>query len=311
MNAPERLSKDALFLADTHEVINVSSELVDYNAYLQDQALQEAVKREGAGWAHDALCAFGKLTGSADYIEQGVLANRNPPELDTHDRFGNRVDLVRFHPAYHTLMKTSIEHGIHSSPWTDPGPGAHVARAAHEYLHTQVEAGHGCPITMTFAAIPALRATPELAAAVGAEDHRPRLRPAQRAGRAEAGADHRHGDDREAGRLRRARQHHPRVPGGRRRPGPGLRTGRPQVLRLGPDVRRLPGAGADRRRPVLLPAAALAAGRHARTRCRCCGSSARWATCPTRPARPSCAARWPGWSARRGAACAPSSRWWP
>ena len=163
MNAPERMPKDALFLADTHEVINVSRDLVDYNAYEQDRALQEAVHREGAGWAHDALAKFGRLTGSADYIEQGVLANRNPPELDTHDRFGNRVDLVRFHPAYHTLMKTSIEHGIHSSPWTDPKPGAHVARAAHEYLHTQVEAGHGCPITMTFAAVPALRATPELA----------------------------------------------------------------------------------------------------------------------------------------------------
>ena len=163
MNAPERLAKDTLFLASTHEVINVSHELTDYNAYTQDKALQEAVQREGAAWAHDALTRFGKLTGSADYIEQGVLANRNPPELDTHDRFGNRVDLVRFHPAYHTLMKTSIEHGIHSSPWTDPRPGAHVARAAHEYLHTQVEAGHGCPITMTFAAVPALRATPELA----------------------------------------------------------------------------------------------------------------------------------------------------
>ena len=163
MNAPESLSKDTLFLAETHEVVNVSRELVDYNPYLQDVALQEAVKREGAAWAHDALTGFGALTGSAGYIELGALANRNPPELDTHDRFGNRVDLVRFHPAYHTLMKTAIEHGLHSSPWTDPGPGAHVARAAHEYLHTQVEAGHGCPITMTFAAVPSLRTTPQLA----------------------------------------------------------------------------------------------------------------------------------------------------
>jgi putative acyl-CoA dehydrogenase len=164
MNAPETLSKDTLFLADTHEVINVGRELVDYNAYLQDAALQEAVGREGAGWARDALVAFGALAGSADYLELGVLANRNPPELDTHDRFGNRVDLVRFHPSYHALMRTAIEHGLHSSPWTDPRPGAHVARAAHTYLHTQVEAGHGCPITMTFAAIPSLRTTPALAA---------------------------------------------------------------------------------------------------------------------------------------------------
>jgi len=163
MNAPEPLSKDTLFLADTHEVTNVSRELVDYNPYQQDAALQEAVRREGAAWAHDDLAAFGALTGAADYIELGVAANRNPPELDTHDRFGNRVDLVRFHPAYHALMKTAIEHGIHASPWTDPRPGAHVARAAHEYLHTQVEAGHGCPVTMTFAAIPSLRTTPSLA----------------------------------------------------------------------------------------------------------------------------------------------------
>jgi putative acyl-CoA dehydrogenase len=164
VNAPESLSKDTLFLADTHEVINVGRELVDYNAYLQDAALQEAVAREGAGWAREALVAFGALAGSADYLELGVLANRNPPELDTHDRFGNRVDLVRFHPSYHALMRTAIEHGLHSSPWTDPRPGAHVARAAHTYLHTQVEAGHGCPITMTFAAIPSLRTTPALAA---------------------------------------------------------------------------------------------------------------------------------------------------
>ncbi|HEX7439375.1 MAG TPA: acyl-CoA dehydrogenase family protein, partial [Caldimonas sp.] len=113
--------------------------------------------------AHDDLAAFGQLTGSADYLALGALANRFGPELETHDRFGNRIDLVNFHPAYHTLMKTSIENGLHSSPWTDPGPGAHVARAAHTYLHTQVDAGHGCPITMTFAAVPSLRTTPALA----------------------------------------------------------------------------------------------------------------------------------------------------
>ncbi len=163
MNAPEPLTGNQSLLADTHEVVNVSRELADYNTYLEDAALGEAVGREGAGWAHDALAAFGALTGSAAYIEQGVLANANPPELDTHDRFGNRVDLVRYHPAYHALMKTAIEHGLHSSPWTDPKPGAHVARAAHCYLHTQVDAGHGCPITMTFAVVPSLRTTPDLA----------------------------------------------------------------------------------------------------------------------------------------------------
>ena len=156
--------RDERFLASTHEVTNVARELVDYNLYREDRALVEAVQREGAAWADDDLGRFGDALGRAAYLELGALANRNPPELDTHDRFGHRVDLVRFHPAYHALMKTSIEHGLHSSPWTDPKPGAHVARAARFYLHTQVEAGHTCPITMTFAAVPSLRTTPALAA---------------------------------------------------------------------------------------------------------------------------------------------------
>jgi putative acyl-CoA dehydrogenase len=152
------------YLAKTHEVINVSRELVDYNLYAADAALVEAVGREGAAWAQADLTTFGALIGRRDYLELGALANKFGPELDTHDRFGNRVDLVRFHPAYHALMTTAIEHGLHSSPWIEPRSGAHVARAARIYMHTQVEAGHGCPITMTFASVPTLRATPKLAA---------------------------------------------------------------------------------------------------------------------------------------------------
>ena len=151
-------------MAATHEVVNVSSELADYNLFDTDVALCEAVRREGAGAAEADLRAFGARIGAADYLELGVLANRVPPELDTHDRFGHRVDLVRFHPAYHALMKSAVAEGIHCSPWQAPGPGAHVERAAKFYLHTQVEAGHGCPITMTFAAVPSLRVQPELAA---------------------------------------------------------------------------------------------------------------------------------------------------
>ena len=153
----------ALYLADTHAVSNLSNELCDYNMYTQDAVLMDAVRREGGQGAEAGLAEFGALTGSADYLELGALANKFQPEFDTHDRFGNRIDLVKFHPAYHQLMKTSIEHGLHASPWTAPGPGAHVARAARTYLHTQVEAGHGCPITMTFAAVPSLRLQPELA----------------------------------------------------------------------------------------------------------------------------------------------------
>lgn len=154
---------NASWLADTHEVTNVSRELQDYNLYRQDAVLQEAVQREGAGWAEASLTAFGARAGSADYLELGHLANRFTPEFDTHDRFGNRIDLVKYHPAYHQLMQTAIESGIHASPWADPKPGAHVARAALFFLQSQVEAGHGCPITMTFASVPTLRTTPELA----------------------------------------------------------------------------------------------------------------------------------------------------
>jgi len=164
MNALDNATLHSRCLADTHQVENVSCELADYNMYAQDHALREAVEREGAAWAEADLLCFGQLTGSAEYLEQGHLANKHQPELETHDRFGNRIDLVKFHPAYHRFMGTAIEHGLHSSPWTDPRPGAHVARAAGNYLQTQVEAGHGCPITMTFAAIPALRLQPDLAA---------------------------------------------------------------------------------------------------------------------------------------------------
>jgi len=145
------------------------------------------VHREGAAWADGALRDFGRLAGSAAYLELGTLANKHPPELETHDRFGHRIDEVKFHPAYHQLMRSALEHGIHSSPWTDPREGAHVARAATFYMQTQVEAGHGCPVTMTFASVPALRTTPSLAQAwvprITARSYDPRNVPdAQKAG---------------------------------------------------------------------------------------------------------------------------------
>lgn len=149
-------------LAKTHEVFNQPPPLQDYNVFLQDRALQDAVEGNGAAWARPELEAFGALTGSAATIELGFQANENPPVLRTHDRHGYRVDLVKYHPAYHELMRLSIEHGLHSSPWTDPRPGAHVARAAKFYMQTQVEAAHLCPVTMTFAAVPALRHQPDL-----------------------------------------------------------------------------------------------------------------------------------------------------
>ncbi|MCL6415348.1 acyl-CoA dehydrogenase family protein [Aestuariirhabdus sp. Z084] len=151
------------YLAETHEVTNTPPPLQDYNLYLQDTALKEALEREGAGWATEQLSQYGKLTGTAEMIEWGHLANRHKPEFNTHDRYGHRIDQVDFHPSYHQLMDRAISAGLPSSPWTHPKPGAHVARAALNYLQSQVEAGHGCPLTMTFAAVPSLLKQPDIA----------------------------------------------------------------------------------------------------------------------------------------------------
>ena len=159
----DTLSKST-FLAETHAVENQPPPLQDYNLYQQDVALQEAVQREGAAWAEPDIRALGALTGSREMIELGFQANENKPVLYTHNNYGHRIDEVRFHPAYHRLMQASLEHGLHSSHWTDPKPGAHVARAAKFYLQSQVDAAHGCPITMTSAAIPALLEQPDIAA---------------------------------------------------------------------------------------------------------------------------------------------------
>ncbi|RZI42815.1 DNA alkylation response protein [Herbaspirillum sp. HC18] len=152
------------YFANTHEVENQPQPLQDYNLYAEDKALQEAVAREGAAWAEDDLQAFGALTGSQEVIDLGFQANENKPVLYTHDRYGRRIDEVRFHPAYHRLMQISLENGLHSSHWTDPREGANAARAAKYYMISQVEAGHCCPVTMTSAAIPALRLQPDIAA---------------------------------------------------------------------------------------------------------------------------------------------------
>ncbi len=149
--------------AETHEVINTSRELENYNAYLTDPSLRDVLSVYSLDDPNEALRDFGALTGSADMIKQGFLANENKPVFHTHDRFGNRTDLVEYHPAYHTLMETSIQHGLHSLPWTDTRPNAHVYRAAHSYLMAQVDAGHGCPITMTFACVPTLLKQPDIA----------------------------------------------------------------------------------------------------------------------------------------------------
>jgi putative acyl-CoA dehydrogenase len=160
---PEDKPQEDRYLASTHEVINQPCALVDYNLYEQDTALAETVRRAGAADQQQDLARFGALAGAAQTIDLGFRANSNKPVFNTHDRFGHRIDEVDFHPAYHQLMSMALENGLHSSPWASPGEGAHVARAARYYMHSQVEAAHCCPVTMTFAAVPSLRKQPELA----------------------------------------------------------------------------------------------------------------------------------------------------
>jgi putative acyl-CoA dehydrogenase len=146
----------------THEVRNQVPPLAGHDV-AADPALLEAVEREGAGWAAGELHELGHLAGRADTQEQARLANEHPPVLRGHDRYGNRIDEVEFHPAWHALMETAAGHGLHAAPWADQRPGTHVARAAKFYVWSQAEAGHGCPISMTYAVVPALRHAPELA----------------------------------------------------------------------------------------------------------------------------------------------------
>jgi len=149
---------------------NQSPPFVDVNLFASDDALREAVSREGADWAAVDLEVFGNVTGSATAIELGRRANAHPPALHSFDAQGRRIDHVEFHPAYHEVMAISVAQGLHCSTWDhlltgkSPQAGAHVARAAGSYMAVQMEPGHCCPITMTHASVAALRHAPELAA---------------------------------------------------------------------------------------------------------------------------------------------------
>jgi putative acyl-CoA dehydrogenase len=146
----------------THEVVNQVPELHDYNIFTTDIALTEGVSREQASWHQENLSRFGAELGSKDVLRLGELANRYLPELNTHDRFGNRVDAVEFHPSWHELLRLLRKEGLHALPWMQPRAGAHVARAAGYFMQSQVEAGSLCPTTMTFACIPVLANEPGL-----------------------------------------------------------------------------------------------------------------------------------------------------
>jgi putative acyl-CoA dehydrogenase len=148
----------------THEVFNQPPPLEDYNPFDADLPLSEALRREGADWAEDRVRELGAICGSAQTIRWGFEANERKPQLRTHDRYGNRIDEVEFDSSWHELMRIGVGNGMHAMPWREPGVGAHVARAASFMLLMQAESGVGCPISMTYSAIPALRKQPELAA---------------------------------------------------------------------------------------------------------------------------------------------------
>jgi putative acyl-CoA dehydrogenase len=152
----------------THTVTNQAPPLAGYDVYAADRALVAAVERhlghlgpEPLDEARAELSGLGRTSGSAQVQEWGVLANEHPPRLRTHDRYGNRIDEVEFHPAWHRLLGKGVSAGL-TAAWNRPG--GHVRRAAAFLVWTQVEAGNGCPLSMTHAAVPALRADPELAA---------------------------------------------------------------------------------------------------------------------------------------------------
>jgi putative acyl-CoA dehydrogenase len=165
-----------------YEVTNQPPPLEPYNLLHTDRALSEALMRENAGWAADALTVLGKTLGEPDTIRLGFAANANPPVLHAFDRYGHRIDEVEFHPAWHALLSLAVEAGLHSSPWAAPRAGAHVARAAGTFMLAQIESGVYCPIAMTYGAVPALRHAPATASEwlprIFTRQYDPRFRPA-------------------------------------------------------------------------------------------------------------------------------------
>ncbi|MER6247085.1 acyl-CoA dehydrogenase family protein [Streptomyces griseorubiginosus] len=152
----------ALEAPSTHTVTNQPPPLAPYDASA-DPVLLEGLRREGAGWAEEQVRRLGLRAGSAEAQEWADLANRHEPVLRTHDRYGHRVDEVDFHPSWHHLMRTAVAEGLAGTPWAEDRPGAHVARTAGGLVWGHTDAGHGCPTSMTYAAIPALRREPDLA----------------------------------------------------------------------------------------------------------------------------------------------------
>lgn len=162
--SPQPTSPESADPSSDQLIPNQVPPLTGYNLFLSDRTLTQAVEREGANWAREQIAELGRLLGTEQAQRWGFEANENKPVLHTHDRFGNRRDEVVFHPSWHNLMRTSVANRLHCLPWEARRPGSHVARATLMMLTAQNEAGHTCPISMTFSAMASLREEPELAA---------------------------------------------------------------------------------------------------------------------------------------------------
>jgi putative acyl-CoA dehydrogenase len=184
MNAPNAAPRDPF---STHAVLNQPAPLERYNLFATDRALADALAfnlpRERLAPARERLAALGAELGTPEMYARGDAANRNPPQLKAWDRAGRRRDEVEFHPAWHELMAAIMRHGLHTGPWADPSPGAHVERAAGYLLFGEIENGVQCPATMTYGAVPAIRADAPLAAEwlpkLYSRDYDPRFVPAR------------------------------------------------------------------------------------------------------------------------------------
>ncbi|MBO9729567.1 MAG: acyl-CoA dehydrogenase family protein [Chitinophaga sp.] len=139
--------------------------LENYNSYTSHPMLQQVLQHYGGSWIHDRATSFGALMGSRAMQEAGDLANKNTPVLKTHDRFGNRIDQVEYHPAYHQMMDAAIREGVHAIAWTAPQQGAYLAHSTLSFLKQQIDEGSSCPLTMTFAVVPSLKIDGSIAAA--------------------------------------------------------------------------------------------------------------------------------------------------
>jgi putative acyl-CoA dehydrogenase len=169
---------------DTHAVDNQPAPMRDRNPWRDDAALREALARTPAAWAADGLDAMGAELGAGEWLDRADDANRHPPEFRPFDPTGRRIDRVDFHPSYHALMGLAIRHGLHTGPWAGTRPGGHAARAAGFVMFAQLENGTQCPVSMTYAVVPALRRHPALWARVGpgllSREYDPRFLPAER-----------------------------------------------------------------------------------------------------------------------------------